>query len=126
MSAKIDGTSIKFNNVSAAKDNEGIGVIGYNDSKDKSIVFGLPYDISEGTYELGDLGDDSTAVLVMYVEGSGDDGIGYLATSGELKITKHNKSSNTIKGTFHFEGSNFVSTINVTDGEFDVKYDEAK
>lgn len=120
--AKIDGTSITFKNVNAASAMSTIAITADSDNKDKTLSFLMPGDIAEGTY---DLSDDNTQIVIMYEDGNAENGA-YFATAGELKVNKHDKGSNKLEGTFHFTGTNFASTVDVTGGEFDVKYDEAK
>ena len=120
--AKIDGTSITFKSVEAAKALNTIAITADNDNQYKSLSCLMPGDIAEGTY---DLADENTAILITYENENIENG-GYFSTAGEIKITKHDKGKNKIEGTFYFTGDNFVSTVSVTDGEFNVKYNEAK
>ena len=119
--AKIDGTSITFKNVTAAKA-IGLITISATDNNNKSLTFTMPDNISEGTY---DLSNDDVQILILYQNENSESG-GYFSISGELKITKHNEGSNKLDATFNFKGEDFNnSSVNVTDGSIDIKYDEA-
>ncbi len=121
--AKINGSSITFKNITAIKASELITISAENNKKDKSLSFTIPGKISEGTY---DLSDDNDAILIIYENGNSETG-GYFATSGELKITNHDKNKNKLEGSFHFKGENFAgNSVEVTDGKLDIKYTEAK
>ncbi len=119
--AKIDGTSVTFKNVTATK---GIGLISISaiDKDDNSLSFTMPADITEGTYNLS---DENNEIVMIYDTKNSDNG-SYFSVSGEMKITKHNKNSNKLQATFNFTGENFNSSaVNITDGNIDVKYEEA-
>jgi len=108
---------VDFKDVTASK---AIGVIGF-DGKEGiyTLTFLLPDDVATGTYELNSSNLEYSAICEK-----GDDG--YMASSGTIVITKHNESTNKLEGTFSFTGSGAAGEISVTNGSFNLEYQEAK
>jgi hypothetical protein len=117
--AKINGITIKFDKVNAAQGEGGIAIIAStNDGKSLTIL--IPDNIKEGTY---DLSFDDVMYSILYNDGNTI----YGSVSGTIEITSHNEGSNKIKGKFNFTGVDAMeATVDVTDGTFDVSYEEAK
>jgi hypothetical protein len=115
----VDGSTWKANTIVGASAIGFLTISGKDSGSKQEISFLLPDNIETGTHDLSGFG------TVYYI--SADDTT-YWATSGTLEITKHNTTSNEVKGTFHFEGDDLLnsSTISVTNGSFDVDYAEAK
>ena len=84
-----------------------------------SVALFLPKDINEGTYELG------TPGLADYGGQYNINDTQFLgAESGEIIITKHDKSVRTIEGTFAFEAAELAgeAKASLTEGGFSVTY----
>jgi hypothetical protein len=113
----VNGKSYNFKNVTAAA-TAGILAIGGEEGS-ISMSFLLSSDIKEGEY---DFNAEDANITALYTENNE----GYFAESGSIKITSHN--GNKIKATFHMTGKTLDGnkTVDITDGSFDVKYEEAK
>ena len=113
---KANGTSYNFKNITAAS---AIGLITINGETDDgkiSISLMMTSTIENGEYEFNAEGSTLTA---LYTENDN----GYFPENGTFKITSH--SGKKIKGTFSFTGQSMNGeTVEITDGSFDVKYDE--
>ncbi len=84
-----------------------------------SVALSLPQDIVEGTFELG------TPGFADYGAQYNIDDMTFLgADSGEVTITKHDKSVRIIEGTFFFEAAELAgdATASLTEGRFSVTY----
>lgn len=84
-----------------------------------SVALYLPQDIVAGTYDLGAPG------LADYGAQYNISDMQFLAAeSGEVTITKHDKSVKIIEGTFYFEAAELVgeAKASLTEGSFSVTY----
>ncbi|TRX58292.1 hypothetical protein FNH22_14635 [Fulvivirga sp. M361] len=98
--------------------NAGDLVLSSGDDSGKSITLTIPSNIETGTYGLGSAGAEHAAV---YTSGT----TSFNTTSGSLVITSHNTTTRVIIGTFTFAAqspSNSNTTVNVTNGSFDIAY----
>lgn len=96
-----------------------IAIIGTAAAGIPSVALYLPQDIVEGTYDLG------APVLSEYGAQYNISDMEFLAAeSGEVTITKHDKSVKTIEGTFFFEAAELIgdAKANLTEGSFSVTY----
>lgn len=75
----------------------------------------IPVGIEPGSYSFG------TGASAQYTK---NDDEGGQATEGDLVIKTHDKSTNSISGTFNFKAKSLVGnqTFNISDGVFDVIY----
>jgi len=116
-SAKVDNTALSISIVGGVV---GSGKIILNiGNGTKSISITMPADVSAGTFDFGQLGSTYTALY------SASSSVVYESLSGKLTISKHDKISKRLEGTFNFNGELFPTgggAVAVTDGKFAVSY----
>ncbi len=114
----VDGKSYNFKNVTAASALGLITIEGETEDGKISLLLMMTSTIEAGEYEFNTQGSNLTALYTENEEG-------YFPETGTIKITSH--SGRKIKGTFNFSGHSMNGqTVEITNGSFDVKYDEAK
>jgi uncharacterized protein DUF6252 len=74
----------------------------------------IPLDAAPGTYSLTNNSDFKAAL------GSNENAPEYEITAGSITIISHNNKN--MVGTFNFTANNGVSTVNITNGSFDVTH----
>jgi hypothetical protein len=120
VTATVDGNGFTATLVTATLNAGSISITGTSDDG-STISLTIPGDASAGSsYDPGDLFGGSAATFGS-LQGA------FLAVVGStLEVTSHDTNANTITGTFSFEGEPFFGsgTVNVTNGNFDVTYDE--
>lgn len=120
MAAKIDGQGWTANSVSGFLSQGKLNLVGTDATGTKTVAFFIPGNVTVGTYMLSD------PISGTYGAQYNKDAQTFLvADSGSLKITEHNTSTKTIKGTFNFQASEFGgggTSANLTEGNFTIKY----
>jgi len=121
ISVKVDGILFEPLAVNAQIDPfaNAIAIIGTAAEGIPSVALYLPRDINEGSYDLGAPG------LANYGGQYNISDTQFLgAESGEVTISKHDKSVRTIEGTFAFEAAELAGTAkaSLTEGTFSVTY----
>ena len=113
----VNGKSYNFKNITAAAVSGALAIGG--EEGDVSISFLMTTDVKEGEYNFN---DEGTQITALYTENN----TGYFAEEGTITITSH--SGNKMKATYHFTGKSIdgTQTVEITNGSFDVKYQEAK
>lgn len=118
LSADIDGVTFTAFEVTAVQTpGFGFNIVGSDNMGAESIGFRVPDDIDVGTYDLDAFSDYTGQYNASINEF-------YQAKSGQLVISKHDKSAKIIEGTFNFKGETLLSpdSVNVTNGVFKAKY----
>lgn len=94
------------------------------DPDDKNIVLGFTGNLVAGAEFRTILNSTSSNIFTPIYDS--EDG-GFFATSGLLTIISHDENTNEISGRFSFSGedpNNSNSSLNFTDGEFSVVYED--
>lgn len=86
-------------------------------SLDGNVISLLITGESEGTYQLSVI-PLITEFGASYLNETNIEGA-YVATSGEVILTKVDTVNSIVSGEFHFMAANATSTISITNGEFD-------
>jgi len=110
-----DQDDAKYMLISENTVNDAVSLIGYNQNlgSDYGIyTLTFPNDVTPGTYDLEDGGIYSGNI------GNSDSEPEYHLTSGSMTVTSH--SGNHVVGTFHYNVSNGVHNVAVSNGTFDV------
>lgn len=111
-----DSSDSKYILINENSLNNTVGISGYNGTLTAEIgVYNIqfPKTVTPGTYNLvTSTGFDASVVT--------DNQTIYNVTSGTLTVTSHN--GNTVVGTFSFNASNGVQTLNITNGNFSITH----
>ena len=121
LEVKVDEVLFQPEAVFATKDpfQNGISISATAAEGIPSVGLHFPDNIETGTYELGTPGfSDYSAQYNI------SDSTFLAADSGELIITKHDKSVQIVEGTFHFEAAELIgeAKASLTEGRFSVTY----
>ena len=121
MSARVDGSD--WNSALRVSVLEGGYLIITGTAADGKIISITIMGNDEGSYKLSIL-PVITEFAATYVKETSVDGT-YIATTGEVVLTKVDKQNKSISGEFFFTASNLTGPISVTNGIFtDIKYTE--
>ena len=110
MSAKIDGVTFVPQTITVQTIMGKICISGMTGQKNLQVR--LVESFTTGSHSMSHLGDYTG----LYNPDNSDS---YLSQSGTINITEYVPTSGKIKGTFSFVGSNYSTTVNVTNGVFE-------
>lgn len=117
---KIDGVSWQPTLINGSKVNGKINIVASNTSTGRSVGLYIPVSTNPGNFTLGDPLFGAT-----YGGQYNPDSQTFLSASGgSLTISKHDKTTRVIEGTFHFEASSLFNpaTASLTNGSFSIHY----
>ncbi|MBI1224671.1 MAG: hypothetical protein GC192_05505 [Bacteroidetes bacterium] len=123
--AKVDGVAYE-SNTSLLSGQAVFGQVllsGFENASGRSFTLDFTENLAVGSYTFnGSVGND---VAAAYYPG-GIAGASYGDISGNFTILEYDTVANSVKGTFNFVGVNDVNvdTINVTNGEFFMEYQQ--
>lgn len=111
MSATIDGVPYTASSINVSSMGGKIAISGMNGSK--NLLIWLPSNPTTGSHSFSLMGDymgqfapTSTTI--------------FTSSSGTINISEYNSTTGKIKATFNFVGSDFSTTIDVTNGQLEV------
>ncbi|RYY30726.1 MAG: hypothetical protein EOO04_04035 [Chitinophagaceae bacterium] len=117
MTATIDGAAYTPQLVTGSAIQDRLVLTGIDSDGTKMISLQISAALNPGTYSL----DGASGNIAFYNAAPLE---AYIASSGKLIITEHNKSTRHIKGTFEFDGKNPLTngTKKLTKGSFSIGY----
>lgn len=111
LSAMVDGVSYVATSFNISAIGGKVGICGMSGTK--SIILWLPDPFTTGSHTLSSFGNYTG----QYFPNSTDT---YNSTSGTNYITEYNSGTGKIKGTFNFVATFNSTTVNITNGQYEV------